>query len=833
MLEAITGPDAQLRRAALEALRSREITPRLAGAAASALQDPKPEMRGLALRVLERVPHLAPIEALEAAALDWDPAIRAGALAILGRTNRASVLTTIQERLSSETEDIVVDAGLVALGQLLQTAPRPFPSSTLDAVCRAVGGVTTARRSRHRAELGLIARVVREDDLVERLASHEDDVRAGAAALAIERGTGGSLEALARLTTDAHMDVRDLAADASLRIQQGRTCERMLAPGFDVARYGRRATDVAGRSAIEMEPTPGPRTPGPGIEPELVAEDDGIGALLDALDSPQPEIRARGEEALDRIDAGHLGDWAEGYLEDAQPGRASRVAGLVAGLGRSELIPYLLRALLELPPGGERSEVTGVLAPFDETWNLIDTLQADDAPSRRVKGIQLAQLIDRNRREPLLRALDDTQTSVRLVAIEGIEQVAPGEVASRLLEIISTDPSARARVASVTRFRGAETSLRTRAADQALRSHDRAARVAAVELLSEGSDEELGLLARALHDHDLEVARKAIAYLGSLGAPEALAILWSSLRMAAPQVQEPILRAMEEFDREAVVFLGRQSLDSPDPADRVLGLSVLARLEEGTNERLLMALDDPSPEVRTQALETIRSNPSPAAVIAVGTRLRDPEAPVRLLALEVLEAIEDDRTLPYFVDGAKDPSPEVRRAAKDALLRHSSDAVIDLLLRALAFPSHRRAAADILIELGRPAVTRLTAALRDAKPEAGNKIGEILREGNAAPVLIEELSNREPDRRLQAVAGLGAMMAVESVPALIERLHDPDATVRATTARVLGSLGDVGAVEPLKAAFISDPDMEVVRAIEPALRRLTGGAEPPAVGNSN
>jgi HEAT repeat protein len=69
------------------------------------------------------------------------------------------------------------------------------------------------------------------------------------------------------------------------------------------------------------------------------------------------------------------------------------------------------------------------------------------------------------------------------------------------------------------------------------------------------------------------------------------------------------------------------------------------------------------------------------------------------------------------------------------------------------------------------------------------------------------------------------MGAIEAVDALVKRLDDPDAEVRQMTAKVLGELGDPRAIEPLKRAFIADPDMDVVAAIEPALRRLTG---PPA-----
>ncbi len=53
--------------------------------------------------------------------------------------------------------------------------------------------------------------------------------------------------------------------------------------------------------------------------------------------------------------------------------------------------------------------------------------------------------------------------------------------------------------------------------------------------------------------------------------------------------------------------------------------------------------------------------------------------------------------------------------------------------------------------------------------------------------------------------------------------------MRVKTAEVLGDMGDVRAVEPLKRIFVADPDMDVVAATEKSLRKLTG---PPQSGTT-
>jgi HEAT repeat protein len=813
--------DAGKRRRALGALLQRKMTPRLAEAASQALADPSPGLRALALQVLERAPHIAPEGALERATRDSDPDIRARAVAALGRTGRLTALGVIEERLASDSEKSVVAAALTALAQMLQTGPRPFPPSSLKGVCAAVGSLPIAARLRHRLELGLIARVIREADLIAMLDDPQPRLRLGAAALAMERDSRGVFGALAARTTDAEPAVRDLAMDAALRSQRGKAPSSGLPAGFDVARFGRRTEDVSGRTRTEPVVDEGVRIPS---RPRL-PEGDQIAALLVALGSQDADLRSSAAGALRDIESDRLQDWAEGYLAVDEPGRPTQVAEfLLKGLDRTDLVPYLSATLLRLEEGTERELVAEALRPRQETWKLVDILQEDADAARRVKAVRLAARVDPQRAEPVVRALDDPHSTVRLAAVSSGSGSLPEAVAERLIQTILADTSARVRVAAVARFWEARPAQRIKAAEQALRSQDPAVREAAVEILIGGSEREMGLLARALHDRDAEVAGRAIAHLATVRAPQALALLWSSLRQVSREVGALILRALEDFDREAVLFLGRQALDSEDPPDRVLGLTVLAAFDSDT-EILVASLDDPASEVRKEALANLLRHPDPQAVAAVGMRLRDPEAEVRALAIEVLRATEDDRVLAYFVDGAKDPSPEVRHAARDALLSHSVDAVAQLLLRAIRYPTHRRAAADLLMEMGEPVLDHLIGALPDAEPEVRRAIGEVLTGFDAGPRLVWKLSDRDPEERLRAVEGLGALGTTDAVAPLIGRLHDPDGRVRARSAAVLGDIGDPAAIDPLKRSFVNDPDMDVVAAIEPALRRLTAGDE--------
>jgi HEAT repeat protein len=279
---------------------------------------------------------------------------------------------------------------------------------------------------------------------------------------------------------------------------------------------------------------------------------------------------------------------------------------------------------------------------------------------------------------------------------------------------------------------------------------------------------------------------------------------------------------LRRLDARVVVLLGRRALDSMDPEERVLGAYILSRADDRPAEHLVGSLDDPSPEVRIGTLQALMSHPGPIDVDAVGERLRDPETKVRAMAVALLAKIEDNRSLPYLLDGIRDPSNEVREAARRALLSRSPEAVVEILLRALKYPSHRRVAADLLVDMGDLATDSLLAALPDAPPESIRMVGDILIQSHATHKLVSDLEDRDPRRRLLSVVGLGAMQAIETVEALITRLNDPDAQVRASTVKVLAEFGDPRAVQPLRRAFVHDPDMEVVALIEEALREITG-----------
>ena len=435
---------------------------------------------------------------------------------------------------------------------------------------------------------------------------------------------------------------------------------------------------------------------------------------------------------------------------------------------------------------------------------------------------------------PVWRGIDaglrDPSATVRLASIEAAGADPSGATGQALIETLASDSSTGVRLAAARAFLGAGREDRLRAAETALRDSDREVRRTGVELLSGASGGETSLLVRALQDPDREIAGRAATVLSQAPGPEALATLWNALRSSSSDARQTIIEALLGFGPEILGSLATQAYESTDSRERALGLAMLVRLNNGGSHSLLIdSLSDPSTEVRAEALAAIVGRPEAMDIDAVGARVRDPHATVRALAVSALASLDDDRALPYLLDASHDPVEEVRNSARGAILERRSSSVAQMLINALGTPNLRRTSAELLTQMGDVATDALVKALEGADVDLKRIVGETLASSNAAEGLIAELSNRSAERRERAIDALGAMRAGHAVDALIGRLEDPDGTVRSKAAEVLGDLGDVRAVEPLKRIFVADPDMDVVAATERSLRKLTG---PPSGGST-
>ena len=157
--------------------------------------------------------------------------------------------------------------------------------------------------------------------------------------------------------------------------------------------------------------------------------------------------------------------------------------------------------------------------------------------------------------------------------------------------------------------------------------------------------------------------------------------------------------------------------------------------------------------------------------------LRDPDAPARIKAAQMLGDNRDPRAVEALGDALGDPDAGVRQQATIALAK-----------------------------IGAPAIDSLIAATQDPDKDvrqfAAKALGQIGDPRGVAGLVIA-LHDVQMDVRSQAAFALSRIGA-PAVEALGNALQDPDANVRANAARILGQIGDPRALPALERVAQSD-----------------------------
>lgn len=220
--------------------------------------------------------------------------------------------------------------------------------------------------------------------------------------------------------------------------------------------------------------------------------------------------------------------------------------------------------------------------------------------------------------------------------------------------------------------------------------------------------------------------------------------------------------------------------------------------------------------------------------------LADPDAAVRLAAVEGLWENDDVRMVPILARLLKDdPDAAVRAAAAtslgrfvlfgelgkirprphqqafQALLAACTDEKEDLEVRRRALESLAYSGEEIVVELLRAAYQH---------PDERMRVSAVFAMGRSADdrwaaEVMRELHNPSPQMRYEAARACGELQLEDAVPALMELLEDVDVEVQEAAIWALGQIGGDEARQALNACCRSDN--EALRsAARDALREL-------------
>jgi HEAT repeat protein len=340
---------------------------------------------------------------------------------------------------------------------------------------------------------------------------------------------------------------------------------------------------------------------------------------------------------------------------------------------------------------------------------LIAALQDRESSVQGDAAQALGRLQDPRAVEPLIALLQDPKESVRENAVKALGSLEDPRAMRPLISLLSRyilspsmEEAVRAALMRIDPRRFLENII------SALGDSDPKVRAAAASLLGQFRDPRaLEPLVAALGDRDEQVRCAAARALGKMQDSRALEPLLKALRdnncrlrecavdslenLKDPRAVGPLLEALLEKDRncgishkiarclkelkspEAVEYLAR-AFRSSDASVRYRAIQVLKELE-GPQVALVMeaALKDNDPRVRREASSYLKwKNNHPQRMGLLIQALKDPDALVRIYAIQGLSQLKDPRAMPDLIPLLADTrehqgNQPVSKFAEDAL----------------------------------------------------------------------------------------------------------------------------------------------------------------------
>ena len=224
----------------------------------------------------------------------------------------------------------------------------------------------------------------------------------------------------------------------------------------------------------------------------------------------------------------------------------------------------------------------------------------------------------------------------------------------------------------------------------------------------------------------------------------------------------------------------------------------LQRADRSELTAAVHALHDPDPRVRRVSAHALGDIDSAEAAQALETGLLDDDAGVRTTSIASLVRHADGTAVPAIVDRATDPDATVRLAAIEAIdvLGAGDRAATGAIEGALrdADPAVRAGAASALVRFGgsSEAVAVLDELAADTDPNVRSVALRAMR-APATPHLVAltetGLSDAVPGVRADAARAVARLDPQHAMPSLVAALGDDHRVVRDAAAQALGRVG--------------------------------------------
>jgi HEAT repeat protein len=416
----------------------------------------------------------------------------------------------------------------------------------------------------------------------------------------------------------------------------------------------------------------------------------------------------------------------------------------------------------------EAADVAGHVRLRQAVPILLDWLDDKEADTRRRAAEALGGIGETRALPSLVRALGDSSSEVRKAAVVALSRMAtPDTVVPLLGRLEDTDLSVR-----IEALAGLATQRDARAVVPVLNAAaDPAAEVrgaAFVTLGRIGDERALPSLARGLTDEVENARLSAAAALGQLKNRGAVRALKQALERADTRLGQVIVAALANIDDDSA----RQVLVAELAIPSLQKAAARALVQQARGPLVL-----PAAPAATSSAPVDRANRAEPILVALTALLRGANPEAKLASAEALAQIAEvapiDAVLPALISTLTQANGELAVALMDALASSAApDALLPLLERL------GQSQGDALS----PVLAALTKYFELAPPD-----------GRAADPLLGRLAEVSPAQRVAIVSLLGRVGAPRALPALLPLLAEKTPALRIAAARALGDIGDAGA----------------------------------------
>jgi HEAT repeat protein len=560
------------------------------------------------------------------------------------------------------------------------------PSALIDALGKRLAGDDPSRRASARMALAALAHPdspARDDALrylENALRSADVDLRILAASALGESENADAVPALVAALEDPAPNVVAAAADALGALRDPSSLEPLARLTVHGEAWVRLAAVVAlGRLGdVRALPALERLAAEPGLEGALVEALQRLGhpAALPLLERLYPAVPEQALVAAAAILSATTGleppAWVREGAAERAPGVLHRMiqeqepaVARLLGLGATD---EAIETLLHLACAPRRSEaaLNGLVAVPPELLAepILSRLPTAEPDDQVMMLSLLPPLQTLDRAQPVVPLLTDADARVRAAAAEALARSSPQPA----LQVLSRELSREAVAPEVVRAAGALGEAVCLALMPLLRDRDPAVRAAAADALGRCDDVHVPeALEAALEGEGDPTARRSILRsLGRIAGAAAVPALARALDEPDPETRVVALEALGTTGAPDALKHLRSALDGP-PAEALAAIRSLGELGRAEARPLIERfLTSPDLDRRRTAALAALAFPAAFDLPVIDALATDPDAWIRAVAVRLLASRRDGGPILERL-AARDPDPEVRARARDAL----------------------------------------------------------------------------------------------------------------------------------------------------------------------